>query len=1372
MVDFTRAPGNPAAIKANDKAGDAAGNTPMMNYDDATDNGVQSVARETGRLTAQQANVGMGQSYVAGAKASVLGGLITKLQAPDFDADVNFKATDFMANDPRVKEMRPDEDEIKWLKGSESIPEYQYRMAQIPKVRQELATAAANPISGMAGMLVADAPSMLIPFVQEGAIGRTGATALRIAADTYDVASAVYTADQLGQSPAASALVAGTGILDMTHLLQRGFGRVAVRSDRAVDDVAADAERAAAVDGNRGANNTDLNEDAARYASDTGVHPNLADDTPVTVEGKASDLTVDPDNPVMPNSTRDLDDDVATFDNIPARSVQGSVDYAELEAKAVNTNQAKAGAKVMDARAGKSLVEGIPMRPAMSRAMDRLDELASQGKLPEDFPAQYRTIMDAIADNAQDVPIHFDRKANFRAHYHPNSRDFTGEHLRLAFPKGAVGKGKMNISDVIGSMDGHELRVFLHEAIHASSSRAILRASENPSLVTPELRSALSDMDSLRAHLTTQMKREVQEGKLNATEQHYISYYLKNNHELVAGLGDNQGNYTAFLQRQTSVRGKESALRQLGKSIMRVLGMKPGARTGLTDVADALEDLLASGPNGSGLGKQAVNRMAPEFTSGAMKGMTEAARAAVKSAPAGRREEAAATAMFKQFKTTAQRFFSLRDEIAQDTAATAEFADFLVADGTKVGERAEAVADLKRLYKSEMDAVTGIVEKAITDELSRTGTGKLDQFFYRKNFVEKRQALENDLAKYLDYAHGEYRNGRPIDPPPAHIERVVNAFTESGWSERWFDHMQNAGINNEGRFEKSPYYLPRRYSSDKIRTLTREKGFAQKDFVDVFSLAMRDAYPAMDRDLSRQVARTWYQGLTSAQPKQGAMWRRAINGMSNDEFVELLLENGVAREDAAAILEKSVFASERTGSNPARNLRKRNELDMQKVYTTQSGRTMKLADIMDTDVSKLMNQYNNRMSGRVAFAAKGTPDMKDIVNQIDELRNTVAKPDDWTSKVDDTVDVLMGYPAQGATPDWMLASGYLSNAMMLKNSGLYQLTDLALAAKEFGMARVVRSMMQGGLFKHARVELGRDQNLHQRLHNILSGATQNDMRFKWLHTLADDNTDLTRSAHMVNVLRNFSQAAYSANGMRAIHRAMVNMNAGLIQDSIMAALGGSAKDAKLLGKFGLRQSALDEMRAAYAANPGAAFKPELQTHLEAVGQRFMDYVVQQNRTGETAHFAEMNPIGRVLIGYQSFAFAGTNKILRRHLENGSEEMMGGAILLAYQFPMMALMTYVRYGMDGKLDEKSSSDLIHDAVSGMSAIGGASMLMDLFSTNQRGGGVSMFGSVNSIIQTLQGVARKGEMSAQDASKLMPLAQEFIPLRILINNTSGD
>ncbi|UNA01069.1 putative internal virion protein [Erwinia phage Micant] len=1371
MVDFRRAPGTPADTEANAKAAPAQAEVPMMDYNDATDMGLQAPQRQQMQADASRVAATRWQSAKGGFSSSVMGAAWDKLHAPDFEPDHFFDAGQTVYDDPRINQTRPDNDELDYLKRAVSLDDYSYRYQNMLDYRQDQVDAADHPWVGGAAMIAPDLLTMVIPGVSEAALGRTAGTAIRVMANAYDAGAALYSADQLGQDGVANSMMAMVGVGDLAHLATRGMARTSVRADRAVDDIAAEAEQAAAKDGNRGSAHTDADPDSMAHAADTGVHPKVETDD-VPLDGNPHDLVTDPDNPTLPKSTRDIDDDLATADSIPARDVQAT-DYSMLADMPVNTNKAAHGKKVMDSTEGASIVDNVPMRPAMARAMDRLDELAGAGKLPVDFPQQYRTIMRAIADNAEDVPIRFDRKSNFRGRYRPNDLTFTDHNVKLPFPKAAVGTGKSNVSDLIGHMDAKELRTFLHESIHAATSRVIARAEHTPSMVTPGVKHALDDMDNLRRHLTAQMAREVKEGTLTKAEQHYIKYYLKNNHELIAGLGDNQGNFTAFLQRQPSVRGKESALRSLGKQIMRVLGMGT-ERTALTDVADALEDMLAHGPVGNGkLGKQALSRAAPSFSSDAMSELTAVGLKAAQAAPDSARATAdAAKAMLDTTKNKMAQHFALYDDLVrageEGADARRAFADMLVTDGSKVGERTESVSDYKRLMKSEMDMLTGEVEKSITDNLKANGVGWFDQFFNRANFVAKRREVEEKLAHYLDYAHTEYKNGRPVDTPPEEIKDIVKRYTDSNWAERWFDHMENSGmVKADSPIERSPYYLPRRYSRDRVMRMQREHGFQQKDFVDGFSAAMRDTYPAMDRDLSRQVARTWYQGMTSAQPAQGAQWRRAVNGMSNDEFVEMLIENGVTKEDAAKILEGSVFAQERTGSNAVKQLRKRNELDMQKEYTTSSGRTFRMQDLVDTDVTKLMNQYNNRMSGKAAFTAKGYGDAKDLVNKIEELRPGLGNDvDGWTKKVDDTVDTLLGHAVGGDTPQWALAGGYLSNALMLKNSGLYQIMDISLAAKEFGLYRTTRAMMQGGLWRTMQTEIGADKALANRLTTVLSGSTKNDMRFKWLHTYAEDNTDLTRSSQMVSTLRNASQAAHTVNGMRYVHAASVNLNAGLVRDAIMSALQGNAKDAKLLQKFGLRESALNEMRQAYAANPGAAFRQDLQTHLEISGQRFMDYVVQQVRTGETSHFAEMNPIGRVIIGYQSFAMAGTNKILRRQYNDGG--VAGLAMLMMYQLPLAIMMQKLKATMDNK--DQSGKELVSAAAWSMSAIGGASLLQPLFEGAQGGSGGSVItGGLNQILSSVQNLfAKGGDMTAKDVSKIVPLAQEFLPLRAVINN----
>lgn len=342
----------------------------------------------------------------------------------------------------------------------------------------------------------------------------------------------------------------------------------------------------------------------------------------------------------------------------------------------------------------------------------------------------------------------------------------------------------------------------------------------------------------------------------------------------------------------------------------------------------------------------------------------------------------------------------------------------------------------------------------------------------------------------------------------------------------------------------------------------------------------------------------------------------------------------------------------------------------------------------------------------------------------------------------------------------------MANATMLKNSGLYQLTDTALAMKEFGMARVLRSMRDQPWFKEGAVAI-KTPDMAARLDTVLRGNIQKEMRFRWLNTYADDNLDLTRQASWFNVTQNVGQAARHVNGMSMVHRLQVNLNSGIVADELTQMFKGDAEAFKRLERFGLTRDVADRAIAANKANPGAMFQPDLQMQVEVVGTRMMDYLVQQIRTGETSHFAQFNPIGKVIVGYQSFALAATNKILRRELNDAG--WIGVAHIMAYQFPLMLLATMAKHGMDGK--DVDTQKLISESVMGMSAIGGVSLLQDIFLGDSPRHSLASMGYVTGLLGAVQDLAT-GNMDIKTFTKQVPLIQEFAPTRAIINNFGDD
>lgn len=936
--------------------------------------------------------------------------------------------------------------------------------------------------------------------------------------------------------------------------------------------------------------------------------------------------------------------------------------------------------------------------------------------------AGQKAILDTLGDAVNDIDFKLVAGSANRSRYTYSQRDLAlrGE-VSLRAPKSANGTTWETAGDALRAMDAGTSRVAVHELIHAATARAV---DSNPELA--------KRLEDVRAAVAA-----------DATLTGRMRYYASDVHEMLAGLGDSP-EWVEYLARTQSASGK-SVLRQVGEYIMNALGIKAKG-SALEDVLDAYED--------------AVKWTAKDYADQAQSFRSEAFQDLAGSTTLN--EARGAQAMLDGAKSKFATMFSLYDNIAQGNE---DLAKLLVSDATAVGGRKPSVVDFKRNLTLEMDASASIVEDAIIGALRDRGVGMLSRFFHRQSFRTARAELEGRLGTYLDSAYSAEVHGRPVPVPDAEIAPLVDAYRRSGWAGKWYEHMRAAGLVDDGALVKSDYYFPRQYSYDKMRQGIMQ-GNTLDDYRALFRYALRDVYPSMESETVQRVAKEMVDGIYNGRAGQsGPMWKQLINGMGNDEVVMAMRSAGVDESAIQSFLTANVRESGST--SPARNLRQRTRFNMDKEYLV-NGKSMRMQDLMDTDVAKVMHGYTNRMSGRVGMAYAGVQDLGQLGKMIDESKHTLANPAKWEKTVNDTIDfILGGAPADaGQLPDLLRAAGNMANATMLKNSGLYQITDTALAMKEFGMTRVLRSMRDQPWFKEGSVAIN-TPDMASRLDVVLRGNIQRDMRFRWLNTYADDNLDLTRQASWFNVTQNVGQAARHVNGMSMVHRLQVNLNSGIVADELTQMFKGDAEAFKRLERFGLTREVADRAIAANRANPGAMFQPDLQMQVEVVGTRMMDYVVQQVRTGETSHFAQFNPIGKLIVGYQSFALAATNKILRRELNDAG--WIGVAHIMAYQFPLMLLATMAKHSMDGK--DSDTSRLISEAALGMSAIGGISMLSAAFLGDTPRHSLASMSYITGVLGALQGLAT-GDSDIKTFLRLVPLIQEFAPTRAIINNFGDD
>lgn len=933
-----------------------------------------------------------------------------------------------------------------------------------------------------------------------------------------------------------------------------------------------------------------------------------------------------------------------------------------------------------------------------------------------------RALLDVIEPVVHGIDVHLTANPARRSAFGfiPGS---DGGQVIMRASDAQAGKTWNTVGDALNALDKDTANIAVHELIHAATAQA-LRRPEN-------------------AEAAAGLKTLVDEIARDSTLPANLKYYASSSDEALAGMA-NSSEWIEYLSKRP-YSGSTPTLRKIGEYVLNALGFKPSGSS-LDEMLGHFETLIRS---------EGIRKDVPVFRSNSLSYLGEN----LPTSPAKQ-----ADTMLSRAKETFKQSFALYDNIA---AGSKDLADLLVSDGAAVGARKPSVADFKRNLTLEMDGAASVVEDAIINHLKqRYNVGMLDRFFHRSNFKQARAAVEDKLAKYLDSAYDAEIHGRAVPTPDAEISGLVQAYKDSKWASRWHDHATASGLVDAESFPKSDYYFPRQYSYDKMRQGILN-GRTLDDYRDLFRQALRDAAPDMDSDVVQRVAREMADGIYNGRQRGGgAMWRSLVQGISNDELVQAMYHAGMDEESIQKFMRGNISP---TGGKtpPVRNLKGRTRFNLSKEYSVR-GQSMRIGDLMDTDVAKVMHGYTNRMSGRVGFAYAGVSDLRKLVEQIDAAKHLSKDPSRWQQTVDDTIDYMLGDVVGAKMHEWFRAAGNLANATMLKNSALYQITDTALAMKEFGMARVLRSMTEQPWFKQGSVVF-RDREMASRLDSVLRGNIQRDMRFRWLNTYADDNLDLTHSSNWFNVTQNFGQAARHVNGMSMVHRAQVNFNAGIVMDEIQQMLKGDAQALSRLERYGLDPVDAARMQAEHAANPGKMLSPELQMRLEIAGTRMMDYVVQQVRTGETSYFAQLNPVGRVIIGYQSFAMAATNKVLRRTLNDTGP--LGLMHLMAYQFPLMLLVSQTKAAMDGKDATEDKRKWITDAVLGMSAIGGLSLLAPVFSGQTPRHSLAAMGYVTQSSGALQDVA-EGKGDIQTISKILPLVQEFAPTRAVINNFGDD
>jgi len=802
------------------------------------------------------------------------------------------------------------------------------------------------------------------------------------------------------------------------------------------------------------------------------------------------------------------------------------------------------------------------------------------------------------------------------------------------------------LTDTVKGMTAYEKSIALHEAAHAKTVRtfAAFRAGTLPD---GPAKQAVTRIEAIRQEAAAAYKPSATVSK-NA--KYNVNYGLQSNDEFISQLF-NSSDFRAHLQSIPSSTGG-NLFTDLVRRVVQAFTGKTPTGTLFDETVGEFEKMLQFKSNlKSPLeGAPRVPVMQSEALLGAPDITTLGRRAAEVINPN--------MALYDKIKTLGG-------------TSAAKLADELVVDGA--GTFSQSAVHYGRTAELAGNLGMAIVDRAFVEAMASKGWGTLSRMRNPAKYLADRKQFSEEVYGKLSENHKAYREGAEITPhaDPA-VEKAVQAFADSKWANDALDRLKSAGVRGAEKVDESPYYLPRRHSGDTMSKYLRDNPKVKRsDVEDMYAsqfhriFAEQGMEEATAKKLGAQMVRNMEQRAAGVQG-----FRQQVTGMSDDDIEFAMRNAGIEEDQIASFLRTSQAAGADAGT--IKNLKRRQDFDMTADFETASGQFINPQMFVAKDVMSLMEGYTRNTSGRIGLAKVGYADTKAIAAAVDDAIAGATDARVAKQTLDDTVNKILGYPTGENVPDIFRSFTILSGATALANSGIYQLADVTLMMKQFGMGKVLKAMSETSFTRDA-LKLAQDPMYGSRLRDIIEARNVMSGRYRSVMTHLDDNTDIGSMGFAHQMVQQMGQSTRFINGMEYVRRAQSKITAGLIGDTFDAAIKGDAKAAEAIRRFGVNSDMLQKARAAMNQSEDLREWPSsIRMDMETAAHNMADTLVLDNRLGEIPGWMQFSALGKVILPYMTFVAGTWNKILRRTIRQ--EGSTGVAMMLAYQLPLTTLVS--------------------------------------------------------------------------------------------------
>jgi len=862
-----------------------------------------------------------------------------------------------------------------------------------------------------------------------------------------------------------------------------------------------------------------------------------------------------------------------------------------------------------------------------------------------------------------DIPVHKSTRKDSRSFYSP------GRHL-------------------IAMRDGAPDWTHLHEIAHAVTAHRLEFGRAQPNTAIGGI---VREIDNLHQRVAKKAKGKPLGGN--------AKYYLTNADEFMAGLFSNDKPFMDFLKsipmEGTTVLGKAVDL------IRRVLGLGAKDENALVR-AMGLTEQLAEQP--LRVRSQVLEK----------DGTASFYKVGVMPEP----EVPVASNLFANEDATTTKLarnlsWSLHKSLASYSAEAKKIADTLVDD--PINMTGDSVVSQTRAIRADLAQYQYQYEDLLRAEMSKAGAGIRAQVMTPGKALEAQQAIERRVMREMQGREQAARQSLPWNSAESKEIRAMADSLDQANSAALAE-MKAAGVQGAEEVESSSGWVSRRWDNDSIERMDAalaKQGMDQKKANSTIVSMLRTSLVranGWDQELAGDVAKA----IIDRARRKGYFEDTAFRGHAGNETLaelrDMLQNQGVPKDRMQRVLDLLAGKVDEAGKAPF--LKHRVDLDYRHGINV-GGERFTVGDLLGTDITRIQEQYLDRVAGQSALARKGLGSVSELGAMRTELAHSVkseAKRKEAVELFDQTINSILGRPVGEDIPQLLRMSQAATRMVGLASSGLWQITEFAPAMARYGALRSLRYLAQempgfGKMMQNAT----NDGSTATQLHSILRRNASADIRMRPFVQRLEDNFDIPTSSRVQLALQQAQQLVPYLNAQKYVQTKQAGMVANLVVDSLTKAGKGDKRAMAAWEQYGLKVHTMirltDEIKR--VGTDTAKWSDGLWAEVRGPLTKAMDDSVLRNRTGEIPAFAQFSQVGKFIFTFRSFVLGAHNKVLAGTI--GREGFAGLGLLMLYQMPLSMLATAVNSTMQGK-EIKDEKELIAKSFGQMGSFG---LFSDLF-----------------------------------------------------------